>query len=124
MTGYLARLKVLDSGKHATKALQKLQKAPAEFPETATLGTAKTAKSPFYSFCSSDDGHFRKIDAVQALAADIANQHGTTAEFCLSMLDGGDIHAIETGSDPGRTAAWRCAVGLAVQRGDAPKVRP
>lgn len=44
-TDYLLdRLKGMNSGKHAPKELQKLQEAP------------------FYSFCSSQGGHFQKID--------------------------------------------------------------
>jgi len=66
MTGYLAQLKSLNSEKHPHGALQKLQEAPHVFPETPTLGTAKTAKSPFYSFCSSQDGHFQKNESAES----------------------------------------------------------
>jgi len=50
MVDYLKRLKMK---KRLPQALQKLQKGS----NTYNHGTAKTAKSPFYSFCSRDGGH-------------------------------------------------------------------
>ncbi|HLF95585.1 MAG TPA: hypothetical protein VI457_00430 [Methylococcaceae bacterium] len=59
--GYLERLKA-ESGKRAIGELSKPPKAPADFPETRSQGTAKTAISPFDSFGSSHVVRFQKIE--------------------------------------------------------------
>jgi hypothetical protein len=61
---------------------------------------------------------------AHALATALAAEFSTTPKFCWQLLDDGDRVAIAAGSDPGLAEAWRFAVGLAVERGDAPTPPP
>jgi hypothetical protein len=118
MSGYLARLKSLNSEKHAPKPLQKLQEAPSEFPETTTLGTAITAKSPFYSFCSSQGGHSQKIESSEPEcfcdAAGLAVICYTPAGVAITVQARDEAHAEQLriwNPKPARAklAPFRCA---------------
>ncbi len=56
----MSYLELLKNKKQPRMVLQELQKPPPDFPETNTIGTAKAAISPFYSFCSSHSVHIQK----------------------------------------------------------------
>ncbi|MDD5036674.1 MAG: hypothetical protein PHE55_18195 [Methylococcaceae bacterium] len=103
MMDYLDRLKNLDFEKQAPKELQKPQKAPYDFSEMPTLDTALTAKSPFYSFCSTHGGHFQKIDSL-FWRFTVTQPDGSTANF--TFASGGTLAEAEAHAEqywPGST---------------------
>jgi len=87
-----------------------MMRKPAPEPPT-TPATARAGQPP-------DDA---SLLAVEAQAQALAAEFGTTAGFCLGLLDGDDRRAIATGSDPGRAVCWRGFIALAVARGEAPQ---
>ena len=57
---------------------------------------------------------------LEAMAASIAAEFGTTARHCLSILDDGDRRAIASG-DTEMLEAWRCAMRLEFRPAPAPE---
>lgn len=95
-----------DSENSAPKELPKLSKGDADFQKSDTMPTAKTVKSPFGSFDSTDSGHFQKNDDPESLPAALVKAAIRVCDACGDKPEQRERMFADLASYPSNRHAW------------------